>query len=49
MKLTLDTLRERNLILLEAISGSHAYGLNIATSDVDIRGVFILPQTNCMA
>ncbi len=44
MKLTLDTLRERNLILLEAISGSHAYGLNIATSDVDIRGVFILPQ-----
>lgn len=44
MKLTLQDLRDRNLILLEAVSGSHAYGLNTPTSDVDVRGVFILPQ-----
>ena len=44
MKLTIQDLRDRNLILLESISGSHAYGLNTPTSDVDVRGVFILPQ-----
>lgn len=44
MLLTLNDLRSRNLILLEAISGSHAYGLSLPTSDTDIRGVFILPQ-----
>ncbi len=44
MPLTIDSLRSQNLILLEAISGSHAYGLNTPTSDTDIRGVFILPQ-----
>lgn len=44
MKLTLNELRRRRLILLEAVSGSHAYGLNIPTSDLDVRGVFILPQ-----
>lgn len=31
-------------IILEAISGSVAYGLNTPQSDVDIRGVFILPK-----
>lgn len=44
MSLTITDLREQNLILLEAISGSHAYGLNTPTSDIDIRGVFLLPQ-----
>lgn len=44
MKLTINDLRSRNLILLEALSGSHAYGLNVPSSDRDIRGVFILPQ-----
>ncbi len=44
MPLTLADLRSQNLILLEAISGSHAYGLNTPTSDTDIRGVFVLPQ-----
>jgi hypothetical protein len=44
MRLNIDDLRARNLILFEAISGSHAYGLNVPTSDQDIRGVFILPQ-----
>jgi uncharacterized protein len=44
MNLTIADLRSKGLILLEAISGSHAYGLNTPTSDTDIRGVFILPQ-----
>ncbi len=44
MSLNLQDLRSQNLILLEAISGSHAYGLNTPTSDTDIRGVFLLPQ-----
>lgn len=40
-KHTLEYIKENNLILLEAISGSHAYGLNVETSDIDKRGVFI--------
>lgn len=31
-------------VLLSALSGSHAYGLNTPQSDIDIRGVFLLPQ-----
>jgi predicted nucleotidyltransferase len=31
-------------ILLSALSGSHAYGLSTPQSDIDIRGVFLLPQ-----
>ncbi len=41
-KYDLNYIRDKNLILLEAISGSHAYGTNIATSDEDIRGIFIM-------
>ncbi|MCB0598451.1 MAG: nucleotidyltransferase domain-containing protein [Lewinellaceae bacterium] len=33
-----------HLILLEARSGSHAYGTNLPSSDVDTRGVFFLPK-----
>ena len=32
------------MLLFEAISGSRAYGLATATSDTDIRGVFVLPE-----
>lgn len=31
---------ENEKIVLECISGSHAYGLNLPTSDIDVRGVF---------
>lgn len=41
MKYTLDYIKKNGLILFEVISGSHAYGTNIETSDTDIRGVFI--------
>ena len=42
--MTIDYLREHNLILLECISGSKAYNLDIATSDTDIKGVYYLPK-----
>jgi len=44
MGLTIDDLKSQSLLLFECISGSKAYGLNTATSDTDIRGVFVLPQ-----
>lgn len=40
----IDFLKENNLILLEAVSGSKAYGLDMPESDTDIKGVFILPK-----
>lgn len=42
--LTIDDLKAQNLILLECISGSRAYGLDTPTSDTDIKGVFYLPK-----
>ncbi|TPE43316.1 nucleotidyltransferase domain-containing protein [Pontibacter mangrovi] len=44
MALTIEELKEKNLLLLECISGSRAYGLSTPTSDTDIRGVFVLPE-----
>jgi hypothetical protein len=41
--LTIEMLREQNLILFEAVSGSRAFGLHTETSDTDIKGVFYLP------
>jgi len=40
----IKTLKDRNLILLECLSGSKAYGLDTPDSDTDIRGVFYLPK-----
>ncbi|MEO0470077.1 MAG: nucleotidyltransferase domain-containing protein [Bacteroidota bacterium] len=36
-------LKVQQLIVFECISGSHAYGLNLPESDLDIKGVFVLP------
>ena len=50
--MTIDYLRENNLIAYEYIRGSHAYGTNIKDSsgndisDIDIGGVFICPETD---
>lgn len=43
MTYTIKELRNRDLIIFEAKMGSHAYGTNIETSDIDLRGVFIQP------
>lgn len=41
---TIAELKASGTIIFECISGSRAYGLDTATSDTDIRGVFILPK-----
>ncbi len=43
-KLTIDDLRTQKLIIFECIAGSQSYNLHTATSDLDIRGVFVLPE-----
>ncbi len=45
-KLTIADLKQQNLILLECISGSRAYGLENENSDIDIKGVFYLPKSH---
>lgn len=42
--MTIQTLKNKNLILLEAISGSRAFGLATENSDTDIRGVYYVPK-----
>lgn len=44
MNLSIEDLKQQNLILLDTVSGSRAYGLDTPESDTDTRGVFILPQ-----
>lgn len=43
--LTIADLRQQGLILFEAISGSRAYGTNLPHSDTDLKGVFVLPES----
>lgn len=42
--MTISELKKKGLILYECISGSRAYGLELPTSDTDIKGVFYLPK-----
>jgi predicted nucleotidyltransferase len=42
--MNIQDLKNNNLILLEAISGSRAFGLATENSDTDIRGVYYLPK-----
>lgn len=42
--LKLEDIRNDGLILLEVISGSRAYGLDLPHSDTDLKGVFLLPK-----
>ncbi len=44
--MTIEDLRQKQLILFECISGSRAYGLELPHSDTDIKGVFVLPQAD---
>ncbi len=42
--MTIADLKEHNLLLLECITGSRAFGLEVPTSDTDIKGVYFLPK-----
>ncbi len=42
--MTIKELRDNNLLLLDCISGSKAYGISTATSDTDLKGVYYLPK-----
>lgn len=42
--MTIEQLRQKNIIVFECLSGSHAYGLATPESDVDVKGVFVLPE-----
>ncbi len=43
--MTLQDVQNQKLQIFEVITGSQAYGLALPTSDLDIKGVFALPQT----
>ena len=42
--MTIEAMKQQDLLLLECISGSRAYGLATKDSDTDIKGVFYLPK-----
>ncbi len=42
--MTIQDLKAKNIILLDCISGSRAYGLHTPQSDTDMKGVFLLPK-----
>lgn len=41
---TLERIRRPDLLLFDAVAGSHAYGTAVAGSDEDRRGVFVMPR-----
>ncbi len=42
--ITIEKVKENGWLILEGIVGSRAYGLDTASSDTDIKGVFVLPR-----
>lgn len=44
MQLTIEQIKSNGWLIFEAVAGSKAYGLDTATSDTDIKGVFVLPK-----
>lgn len=42
---TLERVRQPDLLLLDTVAGSHAYGTAIKGSDEDRRGVFVAPRS----
>jgi predicted nucleotidyltransferase len=41
--MNLEMLENMGWIIYKSVTGSHAYGTNIPTSDRDIRGIFVMP------
>ena len=48
MTYTIKDLKDKGLIIFEAIMGSQAYGTNTPESDTDIRGVFVQPLEDAL-
>lgn len=42
--MTINDLKNNNLLLFEVISGSKSFGLDTPTSDTDLKGVYYLPK-----
>src|ERR1044071_8522804 len=42
--LTIEEIKNKGLLIFEAVLGSRAYGLDTESSDTDIRGIFVLPK-----
>jgi predicted nucleotidyltransferase len=42
--MTIEEVKKNNLLLLDCVSGSRAYGLHTPQSDTDMKGVFLLPK-----
>lgn len=47
--MTIEQLRQTDWIIFECIVGSHAYGTNKEGSDIDKKGVYILPTSNVLS
>lgn len=47
--MNIQQLRESGWIVLEVISGSHAYGTNVEGSDIDKKGIYIQPAMDVFA
>lgn len=47
--MTVNEIKEKNLIVMECIAGSHLYGTNTPESDVDIRGIFMVPNKDWLS
>jgi len=47
--MNVEQLLKSDMIMFDCVAGSHAYGTNIATSDVDKRGIFLLPDSDYLS
>lgn len=43
---TLDTVRSPECLLFECVAGSRAYGTDTPESDLDLRGIFVMPRAS---
>lgn len=46
MEQNIEYIKNNNLVLFECLSGSHAFGTNTENSDIDKKGIFILPKSS---
>lgn len=51
MSITIEQLRTEHpdWILMESVVGSQSFGLATPTSDIDLKGVFVIPMISVLA